>query len=464
MMKKQLAIVGCLLTSTILTMNVTAQRETYDIATFTAPEGWERIDSNGIIMFQDSKTNNGLTSFCQIFLYPSRPSNNNAIENFQLAWIDHVTKSTGTKAKPKTETTPDGWTAISGYTNIARQGMEYTCMLVSASGFGKTMSVMINIAGKDYLNDVQTFLDKLKLDPNAVSNSSSNDKQTIVTGPASLSNYVYVAPAGWITTSYPDGIVLSSPAYNTGEKCNITLWPMRTPGGNLQADANSLFNDVFKSFVPKQSSTQPSVIKGTSAQGWDYLMIKQPIGIPGGDYQTMFGFVFVAQLDDQLAAISGISKDPLVSSCFGLQLTNVWPAFFYSLQFKNWNPSGHQSSLVKKLFGAWTTVTASAGDRFVFAPNGRFAGAAAAQRYYRISSTEVLRIADAFFGDGTYSISNNQIILTHDNDKNNPEIGLLRIEQESMDGGRNWIEKLYLLRKSVVDGSEYEVCYDKQDN
>jgi hypothetical protein len=66
----------------------------------------------------------------------------------------------------------------------------------------------------------------------------------------------------------------------------------------------------------------------------------------------------------------------------------------------------------------------------------------------------LLTVTDAYFGDGTYSIKGNQIILIHDNDKSKPEQGFIRLEQESKDDGRTWKDKLYLMRKSVVDGSD----------
>ena len=75
-----------------------------------------------------------------------------------------------------------------------------------------------------------------------------------------------------------------------------------------------------------------------------------------------------------------------------------------------------------------------------------------------------MRTTDAYFGDGSYSINSNNIVLTHDNDKGHPEYGFIRLEQESKDEGRTWTPKLYLLLKSVVDGSEYEVAYEKQNN
>ena len=170
----------------------------------------------------------------------------------------------------------------------------------------------------------------------------------------------------------------------------------------------------------------------------------------------------MAKLGKEVAVISGVSKDPLVSSCFGLQLTDVWPGFFYSLSFKNWSTSTDPALLQKPLAGVWIAGTATAGDRFAFAANGRYAGAAASQKYYSVNSTEMLTVTDAYFGDGSYTILGHQIILKSDGNPKNSESGLFRIESESYDGGRTWRNKLYLLRKSVVDGAEYELGYDKQ--
>src|ERR1700730_2607545 len=80
-------------------VNVFAQKEKFDIASFTPPKGWQRIDSNGIILFFDSKTVTGGTAFCQIFLYPSRQSNGKALSDFESEWANRVTKPTGFNEK-----------------------------------------------------------------------------------------------------------------------------------------------------------------------------------------------------------------------------------------------------------------------------------------------------------------------------------------------------------------------------
>jgi hypothetical protein len=116
----------------------------------------------------------------------------------------------------------------------------------------------------------------------------------------------------------------------------------------------------------------------------------------------------------------------------------------------------------RKLSGAWTAATATAADQMVFAGNGRYAGAAAAQQYYRISSSELLTTTQAYFGNGAYTLRGNAITLTQDDRKNQPESGFVRVEEESQDEGRSWVESLYLLRTSAVNGEQYELRYHKK--
>jgi hypothetical protein len=280
---------------------------------------------------------------------------------------------------------------------------------------------------------------------------------------ASLSDYIYSVPPGWSPTNYPDGIVLSPPVSNTGERCLLQIWPMRASSGNLGQDAVQAFRQIFSAykFTQSQYATRNSIVRGTSAQGWNYFMIRNAIQIATGNYAVLYGFVFVAHLGNRVAVISGLSKDPLVSACFGLNLTDVWPKFFYSLHFKGWNASLPQQEMMKRIAGPWIAVTATAGDKWVFAANGRFASASAAQRYYSISSNEAISVTDAYFGDGSWSLDGNAIVLTKDNDKANLQKGWIRPEQESYDNGNTWTERLFLLRTSAVDGKEYEVAYHR---
>src|ERR1051325_10138977 len=116
MKKKFWFAANCILLTTLLF----AQTEKFDIASFVPPPGWQRLDSNGKLVFLNSKTANGLTSFCQILLYPSHTTAGNATKDFTNEWNDRIVKATGYKNKPRTETqkSPDGWNVVTGYANI----------------------------------------------------------------------------------------------------------------------------------------------------------------------------------------------------------------------------------------------------------------------------------------------------------------------------------------------------------
>lgn len=289
---------------------------------------------------------------------------------------------------------------------------------------------------------------------------------------ASLGEYVFTVPPGWTPQQYPDGIVLSAPPSNINERCLIQIWPMRSASGNLFNDANSSFAEIFRTYelryqTSRGSALPPITIHGVSGQGWEYLIVKKGIRHPGfgpggQPWETFVGFVFVAKLNNRVAVISGMSRDSLVSNCFGELGANVWPRFFYSLGFRSWPPTDQVAAMRKKLAGVWTTATATAADQYVFAGNGRYATAAAAQQYYRFSSTELLTTTQAYFGNGAYTLRGNAITLTQDDRKNQPESGFFRVEDESKDEGRSWSEVLYLLRVSNIDGKDYEVRYSKK--
>jgi hypothetical protein len=302
----------------------------------------------------------------------------------------------------------------------------------------------------------------------AIAPAASAPPMPNVVGPNSLSEYVYTAPQGWTRMQYSNGIVINSPTYNTGERCLISLWPFRQAGANLINDAASAFQTIFSTYQFRDGNNDgvliPTVLsRGTSGQGWDYVMIKRGIGKPPGPggqrYETLQGFVFVAKLNSNLAVISGISKAPLVSSCLGELVGDVWPKFFYSLRFRDWPVNDQSAAMMNKLAGTWSAATATAGTQFVFAPNGRYDSAAAAQQYNLLANSQVLTTTQAYFGNGAYSINQNSVILMPDNRPREP--AWFRLEEESKDGGRTWTTVLSLLRISSVDGKDYEVRYLK---
>lgn len=300
---------------------------------------------------------------------------------------------------------------------------------------------------------------------NAPANPASNASAAApALSGAMLDDYVYTVPAGWSTQRFPDGIVLSSPFSSTQEKCFINMLAMRPAGPDLLQDANNAFRDVWlhnyvlRNQTPAGFAFPESTIHGLSGQGWEYVIMRRGIA-PPNSRESRLGFVMVARLNNRLAVISGLSKDPLVSACMGENLAStVWPKFFYSLSFKSWQAGDQTPAMRKALAGEWIAATATAGDMITFAGNGRFANAAAAQQYH-LTANELITTTQAYFGNGNYTLRGNAITLAQD-DKRIIN-GFYRIEQESKDEGRTWADVFYLMRTSTVDGQEYEVRFKR---
>lgn len=454
------------------------QATTFDIATFTPPAGWQRIDQNGIVQLLSMHTARGKTTYCQIFLFPSHPGSTDAMANFSTEWTRLVAQpfATATLPRPESKTTADGWTGVTGSVNVVQRGIPVTAILFTVTGHDRVMSIAINDAGPEYASEVRQFFSSLTFRANDQAQTGpvagapatppaptpqAPPAPQSAGGPASLDSYIYSIHQGWTRANYPDGIVYGSSLFNNGERCQISIFQMRQASGDLVADARRAYGDIFQT-DPFQNNDYPypaaTFTRGTSADGWNYFIIQKSIHGRFGDYGTLLGTRLMAvQLGSQVAIITGTGKDPQVSMCFGELVHDEWPQFFYSIRFKNWTPVPPDPPMPRRIAGIWTTATASVADRYSFAPNGRFASAAAAMTSTRLSQTEILQTTNAYFGDGAYAIKGNTITLTSDNNSGNPKQGWFRLEQDSKDGGATWTDRLCLL--FLENGGD--VCYSR---
>ena len=448
----------------LMLASLVAAQVPVDILKFTPPRGWQRAEQNAVVSFQTTGTAGRRPTYCQIFLFPSHPAAPDAQQNFAADWASLIAQPLAVNAPPQIETRaePEGWTVVTGYQNAVQRGIPVTAILVTATGAGRSMSIVINVTAGDYVQDVRSFLAGLHFGttgPTPRAGTTANAAPAGLTG--SLDDYVYEVPAGWTRTAYPDGIVYASPLFETGERCQFTIFQMRRASGDLLTDARRAYADIFQ-IDPFQNNAYPfptvTLTRGTAAAGWSYLVIQKSIHGQVGDGTLLGTRLLAAQLGDRIAIITTTGKDPEVSQCFGVLVRDEWPRAFFSLAFKHWTPVPSQDSLVsRRLAGSWVTATASVADRYTFAANGRFASAAAAMTLTRISPTELLQTTNAYFGDGSYRLWGNTITLTSDRDRGHPQRGFLRLEADSKDGV-TWTDRLCLLLEGIG-----EVCYKRDE-
>jgi len=449
------------------------QLETFDIATFIRPPGWNRTESNGILLLQDHKMLQGRGVFCQIYLFPSQPSNALLAASFQNEWDAKVAGPLGLtqRPQPQSETTPDGWTVLTGRADYLKQGVPMRTILVTAIGFGRVVSTVVTVSPYSYEAEIEGFFKNLNFNiapgranpggrtppdqsaqaaaPGAPGGAGTPERA----GTGSLASYVYTIPPQWTRVESREGIALVSPVYDNGERCQLTMLPLYAASQPLANEALRTFADIFKADpLSTYPVPPPRLARGTSPQGWDYFVIRKLVGGQEGESRTQGAIVLKAKVGDEIATIVGMSKDFMVSQCFGELRANVWPAFFYGLQFKEAQASGKQRTAIQqRLAGTWTTATATVGLGYTFQANGRYATTGVTRYHYPNTNT-----TQAFFGDGAYSFEGSTIILTGDDHRRSTQF--FRLQQVSNDSGQRWEDELCLMEL----GGSGEVCYRRE--
>ncbi len=459
-MKKQFPLV---LFAAFSAFKLSAQKETFDIATFTPPPGWQRLDTNRVLAFHDSRTTNGLTSFCQIVLFPSLASNNTPAKNFQEEWDNRVVKTTGDKTKPTTqsEKKPDGWTLVTGAANLSAKGITYACVLVTMSGFGKVMSVMVNMAGSEYTSTVDKFFDELNLDNKAMVVNPSN-----INPVAMLNDYEFIPPQGWQAQNKKEYIQFQ----NMGSGCLIQVFIPQPSTGNLEQDAVAVFEMMYKGWqFQRTGERQFDLSKGFLPKGLEYCRMEASMSMTGTDvrYHLEEGIAFLVKAGNQNVIISVRHNASMMEHDDCWKKYETCGRFFNSFTVKNVPiPGSGAVDNSKRIIGVWgVTGPGVVAGEYVFAANGhcQLGGAIGSSTTTTDYRYEYLHLTSyAFEGDGTYSIAGNQLTLKKRGD--NPEQARIRFEQVNH-GGKGWKDRFYILKTRTVDGKEkeYEACYEKSE-
>ncbi len=453
-----------------------AQTEKFDIASFNPPQGWQRMDSNGVVIFHDYKTKNNLTSFGQIILFPSRATKTNATANFKDEWNLKVVQPTGTKAKPttQTETTPDGWTAVTGYSNITTPGISYMTMLVTATGFGRTMSVMANTAGSDHAATIEKFFKELDLDSktatamNQLATQSTNPVSTL-RGSTSFNDYVFVAPQGWYVQNNKDYLSITQ-SQTPGQGCLILIIPPQPSSGNLETDVKSVFDQMYPGWRYRNTGEKKyDLIKGYTAQGLEYCMLQASMDKLSADGSRFDGYedgtALVIKNANKVGIISARHNTSMMAHTDCINKYETWLRFLNSINIKTAVTSKPvEEPASKRIIGVWKLKsTGAAFGEYVFAANGNYQltgaiGTSSTSTDYRY---EYLHLTSyAFQGDGSYALNGNQLKLMKRGVKD-PEQLKIRFEKINH-GGTGWNERMHMLKRSSIDGKEYEVAYERE--
>ncbi|MCX6316312.1 MAG: hypothetical protein NTW29_03420 [Bacteroidetes bacterium] len=185
------------------TQNLNAQSETFDISNYTAPKGWKKAKTESSVQFTKEDAAKG--TYCIITLLKSVPGTANAKDNFDAAWEAVVKEMVPVKTAPEMQPAvkEDGWEAQSGYSTFTKEDIAGVAMLVTTSGFGQMVNIVVLTNSDTYGDEVTNFLGSVSFikKENAINNKQTpnNNKPVVQTTIAKKDGFAFT------TTNFDDG-------------------------------------------------------------------------------------------------------------------------------------------------------------------------------------------------------------------------------------------------------------------
>ena len=158
-MKPILFLIVCFLS---LSANSFAQvTETFDIATFQSPKGWNRQATQNAAQFSTEDKTQG--TYCVITLFKALPSIGSTKENFDAAWQTVVKTVVNPTAAPQMfpSDNKDDWQVVGGFAPFEKDGEKGVAVLYTASGYGKMVNALILTNTQAYEAAITAFLESI---------------------------------------------------------------------------------------------------------------------------------------------------------------------------------------------------------------------------------------------------------------------------------------------------------------
>lgn len=180
-----------------------AQKETFDIISYTSPKGWTKDNRENLVTF--SKTDKIKKTWCQLSLVKSTISKGSIESDFESEW--NALAATTYSITDAPQTTPvqeaDGWKIKTGMGKFMFNNAAALAMVATISGYDRCVSVVATMNTDSYMDQVQKFLESLDLKKTAAKNTINNN--TIATNDLGPDNVQRKDGFAFSTTTFDDG-------------------------------------------------------------------------------------------------------------------------------------------------------------------------------------------------------------------------------------------------------------------
>ena len=210
-MKKVLLFFVC---CAVVSISV-AQKETFDITTYTLPKGWKKQPAEAAIQF--SKQDAAKGTYCLITLYKAVPGTANSKENFDMAWASLVKEMVAVAAEPEMQKpeTEDGRETQSGYAAFESGGNKGVVILVTSSGYKKMVNLIILTNTDVYEKEMTAFIESISFKKQVAEKNNINITKKIAEpqknkpGPVTTNGFAFTSTNfddGWTATEQTDWV------------------------------------------------------------------------------------------------------------------------------------------------------------------------------------------------------------------------------------------------------------------
>lgn len=154
---------------TTIAIGVFAQKQTFDIVSYTPPAGWNKDTKADFVSF--SRIDGA--GWSQIAVYKSRQSSGNIEEDVQKDWQDIVLAGHTIEQEDKTTpNTAEGWQVMSRSGVWQYNGANVATVLTTYSNGNVCVSVLWNGTAQPYMKNLKDFIASIDLDANAAAKQS----------------------------------------------------------------------------------------------------------------------------------------------------------------------------------------------------------------------------------------------------------------------------------------------------
>ncbi|MDR6784950.1 hypothetical protein ABIE26_003648 [Pedobacter africanus] len=171
--------------------NAQEKEQNFDVVSYTLPNGWEQQLKEGGLQLSISDKKSG--AYAVAVIIKTSASTASANENFNNHWDNLVKGTVQLNSSPKMSSpiNENGWDIISGGANYTDAGHTGLVTLLTATGAGQTVSIILMTNTKNYQNDLTTFLNSLKL--TKPSQNANNKASSVATNKSKLAGTTWQA-------------------------------------------------------------------------------------------------------------------------------------------------------------------------------------------------------------------------------------------------------------------------------